>query len=463
MAAKKSSKAKKAAAKKKKTARKKTATKKSPSKKKSKKVASKRPARKKAAKSAGITKKVAKTKTAKKKAATRKAATKKTATKKVAKKVTKAIAKKTRPTKTRAKKAGASKPTAKKSASKKPAVAAAKSNNPDVIEVVQPRVGPDAPPLPPPPPPPEPEVIVEPTLPPMPVMPARRSDGVIRLAYGVTPDQAFMMYALANEKVDTEDRQYDFFRAETHELADEARKGTFDISAVSVGMYPSIWARYLLLTCGCAFGDHRGPCLVARSPIRAHEVQGLHVAVPAEDDSASLALRLWLPRADLNLVPMPARQISLMVRAQKIRAGLLVNEDQVTYRDHNLVRVVDLGHWWAEETEGLPLALGINIIRRDIPFDDRKKIALDLKRSIAYALGHREEAVEWAMQFSPKLTSEQVDHYVSRYVNELSLDGGERGRQAVRLLFAELKRQGFRKDDVEPFFHDYDENEAEPA
>ncbi len=439
MAAKKSSKAKKAAAKKKTSARKKAAKKKVAKKAKSKKASSKK------AKAKKSTKKKAK-------------ATKKAAPKKVAKKATpKKAAKKKSTAKKSAKKKSAKKKAAKKASSK---AAKEPTHDPDVIEVVQPRVGPDAPPLPPPPPPPEPEIEVEPTLPPMPKMPPRRSDGAIRLAYGVTPDQAFMMFALANEKVDTEDRRYEFYRAESHELAAEAHKGTYDVSAVSVGMYPSIQARYLLLTCGCAFGDHRGPCLVARSPIRAHEVQGLHVAVPAEDDSAALALRLWLPQAELKLVPMPTRQISLMVRAQKIRAGLLVNEDQVTYRDHNLVRVVDLGHWWAEKTEGLPLALGINVIRRDIPFDDRKKIALDLKRSIAYALGHREEAVAWALQFSPKLNGEQVDQYVSRYVNELSLDGGERGRQAVRLLFAELKRQGFRQDDVEPFFHDYDEDEA---
>ena len=131
----------------------------------------------------------------------------------------------------------------------------------------------------------------------------------------------------------------------------------------------------------------------------------------------------------------------------------MTNEDIVTYRNHNLVRVVDLGQWWGDRTEGLPLALGANIIRRDIPEEERSKIALDIKRSIAYALGHREEALDWAMQHAGKNTRETLDRYIGRYVNDLSLDCGERGRQAVRLLYQEGERHRFLPEAYEPVYH----------
>ena len=150
---------------------------------------------------------------------------------------------------------------------------------------------------------------------------------------------------------------------------------------------------------------------------------------------------------------MPARQVSLMVRANQTRSGLLVTEDQLTYKGHGLVRVVDLGQWWGEETEGLPLPLSMCGIRRDIDEEERAKIALDLKRSIAYALGHREEALEHAIQFARKALPDEVDRFVDLYVNDLSLDCGERGRQAIQLLFDRATRVGVFDDDVWPEYH----------
>jgi 1,4-dihydroxy-6-naphthoate synthase len=290
-------------------------------------------------------------------------------------------------------------------------------------------------------------------LPPMPPMPARRADGRISLAYGAESDQAFMVYALAAGLVDTEDREYELVRAERQELERTASKVPYDLMPIGFGAYPALRDRYLLLACGGAYGDYQGPILVARRPIRSEEVEGLEVGVPGERSAATLALRLWLPKSTLALRAMPTREISLRVRANHVRAGLLVNEDVVTYRNHNLVRVVDLGHWWGERTEGLPLALHAHAIRRDIPPALRGKIALDLKRSIAYALGHREDALDWAMQFAGRNTREVLDRYVTRTVNDLSLDCGERGRQAVRKLYEEGSRHGFLERPVEPVYH----------
>ncbi|MDA1194569.1 MAG: ABC transporter substrate-binding protein [Planctomycetota bacterium] len=297
------------------------------------------------------------------------------------------------------------------------------------------------------------EAPAEITLPPMPKMPARRKDGVITLAYGAECDQAFMVYALGAEKVETEDRRYELVRADMQDLEQSAEKVQYDVTTVSFGAYPRLRDRYLILPCGGAYGDHQGPVLVARRPVRTEEIRGLEVGVPGAESAASLALRLWLPKAELALTSMTTREISLRVRANHIRSGLLVNEDLLTYKNFNMVRVVDLGHWWGDRTEGLPLALNAQVVRRDIPADLRGKIALDLKRSIAYALGHREEALDWAASFAGKVGRETLDRYVQRYVNDLSLDCGERGRQAVRKLYAEAHRRGFLPEAYEPVYH----------
>ena len=301
-------------------------------------------------------------------------------------------------------------------------------------------------------PPEEPEEPPEPELPPIPKMPKRRADGAISLAFAESADQAFMLFGLAHEKVDTEDRSYAFERLPLHTLHDAATAGTFDVISFAAGAYRDVMHRYLLLTCGGGFGDHRGPALVSRTPIRASEVEGLRVAVPAEHHPATLALRLWIRSENLELVSMPIAHISLMVRADKIRSGLVVNEDQVSYRRHNLVRVVDLGHWWGDRTEGLPLPTTLMGIRRDLGDELRAKIALDLKRSIAYALGHREEALDWAMTYAQKRERADVDNFVSRYVNDLSLDCGERGRQAVTVLLDDAHRLGCYPEPPHLFF-----------
>ena len=360
-------------------------------------------------------------------------AAKKKATKKAAKKAAKKSAKK------------AAKKSAKKAAkagAKKAARKAAKKAAPAPAPAADAAVDAEAEPAP-----------AEPLLPPMPKMPGRRSDGVITIAYGTEADQAFMMYALAEGKVETEDREYTFVRKELQELEKDAASAVHDVTTLSFGAYPGLRDRYLLLACGGGYGDHKGPVLVARTPIRSGEVEGLEVAVPGEHSAAALALRLWLSHHSLRLKSFPTIEVALRVRVGHVRSGVLVNEDIFTYRNHNLAAVVDLGAWWGEETEGLPLAIKASAIRRDIPEEQRAKIALDLKRSIAYALGHREEALDWTMQFAKRHERETYDRFIALYVNDLSLDCGERGRQAAHLLFERSHRHGFLREKVVPVYH----------
>jgi 1,4-dihydroxy-6-naphthoate synthase len=287
--------------------------------------------------------------------------------------------------------------------------------------------------------------------PPVP-MPPRRADGTITLAHSPDADDAFMFYALASGQVDTETRRYEHVLRDIQSLNEQARVGVHDVTALSFHAWPYVRENYALLTCGASFGDGYGPILVSKSLIRPSEVEGLTVAIPGEWTTAALLVRLWLGRAKVNLVSVPFDKIPLAVRSGMVRAGVLIHEAQLTYKSQGLVRVVDFGQWWAQETEGLPLPLGGNAVRRDVPREQALKIALDLKRSIAYALGHREEALTHALQYARGLTRETADKFVGLYVNDLTLDYGERGRQAVTHLYQRAHAAGLLPEAVVPEF-----------
>lgn len=290
--------------------------------------------------------------------------------------------------------------------------------------------------------------------PPVPKMPKRLGGNRISLAYGSGAECAFMVYALEHELVDTEDRRYALTRKEQLELDQEAPKAAYDTMMLSAGAYPKVLDRYMLLPCGSSYGDHRGPVLVARKPIRSGEVRDLAVATAGPYATGGYAVQMWLPQGGFRRSPMPTRQVSLMVRAQKIRAGIIQNEDQLTLKRYGLLDVVDLGHWWGDDTEGLPLPITVCGIRRDIDEEERRKIALDIKRSIAYGLGHREEAMTYTRkEVGRELPEGILEKYVDRYVNDLSLDAGERGRQALQTLYERSIDLGLMEGPIDPEYH----------
>jgi len=283
-------------------------------------------------------------------------------------------------------------------------------------------------------------------------MPLRRADGTITLAHSPDADDAFMFYALAAGKVDTEDRKYEHILSDIQSLNVAAQKGTYDVTAISFHAYPYVRSRYALLTCGASFGDGYGPILVAKAPIRPNEVDGLTVALPGELTTAALVTRLWFGRAKIKAIQVPFDKVGDAVKSGLVRAGVIIHEGQLTYREQGLVKVVDFGQWWSERTEGLPLPLGGNGVRRDIPKALVSKIALDLKRSIAFALGHREEALAHAMKYGRNLSKDKADKFVGMYVNDLTLDYGERGRQAVGHLLDQALAAGLLKEKCVPEF-----------
>jgi 1,4-dihydroxy-6-naphthoate synthase len=261
----------------------------------------------------------------------------------------------------------------------------------------------------------------------------------IRIAHSPDSDDAFMFYGLASGAVKANGITVEHVLADIETLNRAAFDGTYEISAVSFHAYAHLTDRYLLLPHGASMGDGYGPVVVARrdGPTL---VRGARVAVPGTLTTAYLALRLFEPDFDYDV--MPFDEIQQAVHDGRVAAGLLIHEGQLTYESEGLRKIVDLGEWWRERTSGLPLPLGGNVIRRDLGADNVMTISRLLHDSIAYALSHRSEALDYAMQFGRGLDRDRADRFVGMYVNDLTLDYGERGRAAVRRLLTEAHERG---------------------
>ena len=253
----------------------------------------------------------------------------------------------------------------------------------------------------------------------------------IRVCHSPDSDDAFMFYALAEGKVDTGNLDYVHELQDIESLNQRALRGELEVTAVSIHAYAYLADRYALLPHGASMGDRYGPKLVAREPLARSDVRGKRIAIPGPMTSAYLALRLYEP--DFTAVPTPFDRIEDAVADGEVDLGLLIHEGQLTYGDRGLHLVVDMGEWWFEET-GLPLPLGGNVVRKDLGADLIGRISRHLRESIAYGLEHRTGALDHAMRYARGLDRGKADTFVGMYVNDWTLDYGERGREAVRRL-----------------------------
>ena len=280
----------------------------------------------------------------------------------------------------------------------------------------------------------------------------------IHVGHSPDPDDAFMFYALAKDKIDT--GRYRF----VHELVDierlnrRALEGELELTAISIHAYAYLADRYMLCPCGASMGDGYGPLLVARDAIPMERLTERTIAVPGTWTSAFLALRLRLG-AEFRYRVVPFDEILDVVAAGEheghpIDAGLVIHEGQLTYGDSQLTALEDLGRWWKDDT-GLPLPLGANALRRDLGQPVLQDVNRLLRESIAYGLDHRTDALEYALQFGRGLDPRQADRFVGMYVNEWTLDFGEAGRRAVELLLRRGHEAGV-VPLVEPEFVAYD-------
>jgi len=253
----------------------------------------------------------------------------------------------------------------------------------------------------------------------------------ITVAHSPDSDDAFMFYGLASGHVPTGDLHVDQVLADIESLNRAAFEGRYEVTAVSFHAFAHLADRYALLPHGASMGDRYGPIVVAR-PDGPTSVRGARVAVPGTLTTAYLTLRLYDPDFDYEVVPFD--RIQQAVLEGRAEAGLLIHEGQLTYAEDGLRKIVDLGEWWADRTDGLPLPLGGNVIRRDLGEELMRRVSRLLRDSIAYGLAHRAEAIEYAQQFGRGLDRSRTDRFVGMYVNDLTLDYGERGRAGVLRL-----------------------------
>jgi 5,8-dihydroxy-2-naphthoate synthase len=263
---------------------------------------------------------------------------------------------------------------------------------------------------------------------------------LISVGHSPDPDDAFMFYALAHDKLDTGDLRFRHELQDIETLNRRALRGELEVTAVSIHAYAFLTSRYALLPSGCSMGDRYGPMVVARRPLAVGSLKAARLAVPGTLTTAFLTLRLLVGR-EFTYEVVPFDRILGDVAAGRYDAGLIIHEGQLTFQNQGLHLVADLGVWWQEHT-GLPLPLGGNVVRRDLGPDTIQQISRLLKESIRYALDHRDEALAYALQYGRDLDRGLADRFVGMYVNDWTLDYGPRGRNAVRRLLEEAHRAG---------------------
>ncbi len=261
----------------------------------------------------------------------------------------------------------------------------------------------------------------------------------IRVGHSPDPDDAFMFHALANKKIDTGPYEFHHELVDIETLNRRAFSGDLELTAVSLHGYAHLTDKYMLCPCGASMGDGYGPMVIATHAYSIKDLKRMTIAVPGTLTTAYLALRLCLG-IDFKHVVVPFDEIITAVESGNhhgtpIDAGLIIHEGQLTYADRGLTLIVDTGKWWLEST-GLPLPLGANAIRKDLGPQVISDVNRLLKQSIQYGLDHREEALAYALQYGRDLDQKRADRFVGMYVNDWTLDFGQRGREAVRTLLA---------------------------
>jgi 1,4-dihydroxy-6-naphthoate synthase len=280
----------------------------------------------------------------------------------------------------------------------------------------------------------------------------------LTLGHSPDPDDAFMFYAMAEEQIDLRGYKFEHILQDIQTLNERATRGELHITAVSIHALAYVLDKYALLPSGASMGDGYGPMFIvdagkglpaeATDEDRKQWLLGKKIAIPGKMTSAFLAAQIFLGK-DFEYVVVPFDEIFDAVRGGKVDAGLIIHEGQLTYARDGFELILDLGVWWKARTGGLPLPLGGNVVRKDIPPPVRKELSDILHESIAYGLKHRSPAITHSMQHARGLDTALADEFIGMYVNDLTLDYGERGREAIRRFLAEAHEAGLIPHPVE--------------
>lgn len=266
------------------------------------------------------------------------------------------------------------------------------------------------------------------------------SPRLITVGHSPDPDDAFMFYALAKDKIPTGNLRFRHELQDIETLNRRALKGELEVSAVSIHAYAKLLDKYALLPSGCSMGDRYGPMIVSPKSLSLSELAQVKIAVPGTLTTAFLTLRLLLPQGFAYEV-VSFDEIIPQVASGKYDAGLIIHEGQLTFHQQGLKLIIDLGVWWQDRTS-LPLPLGGNVVRKDLGTATMREISRLLQESIRYSLAHRQEALEYALAYARDMDIRLADQFVGMYVNDWTLDYGPRGREAVRRLLEEAHRAG---------------------
>jgi 1,4-dihydroxy-6-naphthoate synthase len=277
--------------------------------------------------------------------------------------------------------------------------------------------------------------------------------GVFTLGHSPDPDDAFMFYAMAENKIDLRGYRFQHQLEDIQTLNERALRGELHISAISIHAYAYVSKHYALLPCGASMGDGYGPILVRKIPTPNAQcpnpnqdvdlrdsLRGCVIAVPGRMTSAFLALQLYL--GDFEHIVVPFDQIFQAVKEGRAEGGLIIHEGQLTYGLSGFQKVIDLGEWWKRET-GLPLPLGGNVLRKDIPHAVQHDLLEIIRESIDYGLAHREEGVRHSLPYARDMDADLTGEFIGMYVNEFTRDYGETGRAAIRKFLGDARDKGF--------------------
>ena len=267
---------------------------------------------------------------------------------------------------------------------------------------------------------------------------------MLTLGHSPDPDDAFMFYGLAKDLLPTHGFRFEHILQDIQTLNERATRGELDITAISIHAYAYVCDQYALLPNGASMGDGYGPMLVAKQKLSRAELAQKRIAVPGKMTSAFLALQLYLdkPASEFDYVVVPFDQIFAAVRSGQAEVGLIIHEGQLTYRNEGLEVCTDLGVWWGEQNQGLPLPLGGNVIHKRFDPATRKAISDVLGASIRFSLEHRPEAVQHALHYARDMGRELADQFVGMYVNHWTLDYGEKGRESIRRFLSQAHQRG---------------------
>ena len=261
----------------------------------------------------------------------------------------------------------------------------------------------------------------------------------IRIGHSPDADDAFMYYALAHGKVRVGNYEVQHVMEDIESLNQRALSGELEGTAISAGAYPQVADKYRIMSVGSSIGRNYGPMIVARSDRADTSLQNARVAIPGTYTTAYLLLRLYAE--GFEAVPIDFDKIMPAVQNGEVDAGLLIHEGQVTYSDEGLVKLLDLGEAWGQDT-GLPIPLGLDMVRRDLGEEMAVLMAESLRDSIQYAFDHEDEALDYAIKFSRGIERETCRRFVRMYVNDDTLDMGEEGKRALEILYARAVERG---------------------